>query len=291
MNQLETFRASYARLVATIAGVPADSTESTRFIEAFTSVPREQFIGSGPWRIVTQNGYVTVPADDPAFLYQDFAIALQPEKHINNGQPSLHLRCLAALQIKPGEKVVHVGAGTGYYTALLATLVGTSGSVVAYEVDQHLADNAITNLKNYSNVSVQNRSGVEPPLPECDVIYVNAGATAPMDCWLDPLCPGGRLLFPLTTAHGFGAMLLVTRKTENEFAAKFVIQAAFIHCLGARDGDTEKRLAETFNRGSIGNYQRQGGMWEVKSLRRKTEPNGTCWFAGNGWWLSTVAPP
>jgi len=63
MNQLETFRASYARLVATIAGLPADSTESTRFIEAFTSVPREQFIGSGPWRIVTQNGYVTVPGD------------------------------------------------------------------------------------------------------------------------------------------------------------------------------------------------------------------------------------
>src|SRR5215467_4085381 len=235
MNRLESFRASYARLVATIAGVSVDSTESTPFIEAFTSVPREQFIGPGPWRIVTNSGYVTVPADDPAFLYQDFAVALQPDKHINNGQPSLHVRCLAALQIKTGEKVVHVGAGTGYYTALLATLVGPTGSVVAYEVDRQLADKAAANLKDYSNISLQNRSGVEAPLPECDVIYVNAGATSPMDAWLDALRTGGRLLFPLTTAHGFGAILLITRNTESQFAAKFVVQAAFIHCLGARD--------------------------------------------------------
>jgi protein-L-isoaspartate(D-aspartate) O-methyltransferase len=288
MNRLETFRASYARLVSTIAGLPADSAESTPFIEAFTSVPREQFIGPGPWRIVTNNGYVTVPADDPAFLYQDFAIALQPEKHINNGQPSLHVRCLAALQIKPGEKVVHVGAGTGYYTALLATLVGPTGSVIAYELDQSLADRAAANLRNYPNVSVQNRSGVEAPLRECDVIYVSAGATAPMDCWLNALRPGGRLLFPLTTAHGFGAMLLVTRKTENEHSAKFVIQAAFVHCLGGRDEDVGKKLAEAFKTGGMGNYQRKGGMWDVKSLRRNTRPDGTCWFAGNGWWLSTA---
>lgn len=290
MNQLETFRASYARLVATIAGVAADSTEGARFVEAFTSVPREQFIGAGPWRIVTNNGYVSVPGDDPAFLYQDFAVALQPDKHINNGQPSLHIRCLAALQIKTGEKVVHVGTGTGYYTALLATLVGPGGSVVAYEVDQQLADRAAANLKDYSNISVQNRSGVEAPLPECDVIYVNAGATGPMNPWLDALRPGGRLLFPLTTGHGFGAMLLVTKKTENEFAAKFVTQAAFVHCLGARDEQVGKKLAEAYKTGGMGNYQRQGGMWEVKSLRRNSEPDGTCWFAGNRWWLSTAQP-
>lgn len=289
MNRLETFRASYARLIATIGGVPADSTESIPLVEAFTSVPREQFIGSGPWRIVTQGGYVTVPADDPAFLYQDFAVALQPDQHINNGQPSLHVRCLAALQIKSGEKVVHVGAGTGYYTALLAALVGASGSVIAYEVDKQLADKAAANLKDYSNISLQNRSGVEGPLPECDVIYVNAGATSPMDAWVNALHPRGRLLFPLTTTHGFGAMLLVTRKSESELAARFIIQCAFIHCLGARDENTEKKLAEAFKTGGITNYQRQGGMWDVKSLRCKSEPNGSCWFAGNGWWLSTAA--
>jgi protein-L-isoaspartate(D-aspartate) O-methyltransferase len=290
MNRLESFRASYARLISTIAGIPADSTESTPFIEAFSSVPRENFIGPGPWRIVTNSGYVTVPADDPAFLYQDFAVALQPDKHINNGQPSLHVRCLAALQMKTGEKVVHVGAGTGYYTALLATLVGAGGAVIAYEVDQQLADKAAANLKDHSNISVQNRSGVEAPLPGCDIIYVNAGATGPMDAWLDALRPGGRLLFPLTVANGFGAMLLVTRKTENEYAAKFVVQAAFIHCIGARDERVGNKLAEAFKTGGMGNYQRKGGMWDVKSLRRNSEPDGSCWFAGNRWWLSTTQP-
>jgi protein-L-isoaspartate(D-aspartate) O-methyltransferase len=162
--------------------------------------------------------------------------------------------------------------------------------VIAYEVDKQLAEKAAANLKNYSNVSLQNRCGVDGPLPECDVIYVNAGATAPMNAWLDALQPGGRLLFPLTTTNGFGAMLLVTRESESQFAAKFVIQAAFIHCLGARDEQIGKRLAEAFKTGGMGNYQRQGGMWDVKSLQRNAQPNGTCWFAGNGWWLSTAAP-
>jgi protein-L-isoaspartate(D-aspartate) O-methyltransferase len=77
---------------------------------------------------------------------------------------------------------------------------------------------------------------------------------------------------------------------ENGFSTKFVIQAAFIHCSGARDEATGKKLADAFKTGGIGNYQRQGGMWDVKSLRRDGKPDSTCWFAGNSWWLSTSAP-
>ncbi len=289
MSHLQSFRESYARLITKIAGVPAESADSARFIAAFGTVPREQFIGAAPWRIVTHNGYVSVPAEDPAFLYQDFAVALRPEKHLNNGQPSLHVRCLAALQIKVGESVVHVGSGTGYYTALLAYLVGPTGSVIAYEIEPDLAGKAAANLKDYSNVSIESRSGADGGLPQCDVLYVNAGATAPLNVWLDALRPGGRLLFPLTTAHGFGAILLVTKATENGFAAKFVCQAAFIHCFGAHDSETAGKLAEAFKGGGIGNGQRQGTMWKVKSLQRNTEPDASCWFAGNGWWLSTGA--
>jgi protein-L-isoaspartate(D-aspartate) O-methyltransferase len=285
MSRLETFRASYAKLVAAIAGLPADATP---LIDAFASVPRERFIGSPPWKVVAQTGYVSVPTDDPAFLHQDFAVALIPDRHINNGQPSLHARCFGALQIKPGEKIVHVGGGTGYYSALMATLIGPTGSVVAYEVDKDLAGKAQANLSDYPNVTVQNRSAAEGPLPECDVVYVNAGATAPLNAWLDCLRPGGRLLFPLTADKGFGAMLLVTR-TDDGFAARFVCPAAFIHCLNARDEETAKKLAEAFVSGGITNFQRKGAMWEIKSLHRNTQPNGTCWFAANGWWLSTGA--
>lgn len=282
--ETDNFRAAYARLITGIAGLGSDTNPIG---EAFTAIPREVFIGPAPWQIVTQAGYVTIACEDPSFLYQDFAVALVPERQINNGQPSLHARCFGALQVKPGETVIHVGAGSGYYSAVLARLAGSAGSVIAYEIDNDLAAKAAANLSGYSNVDVRNRSGVEGSLPECDVVYVNAGATAPPATWLDALRVGGRLLFPLTTALGFGAMLLITRTGDDSFATRFVCQVAFIHCVGARDEDAGKKLAEAFNTGGLMNLQRKGTLWEVKSLRRGGEPDNTCWFGGNGWWLST----
>lgn len=285
MNHLESFRATYAQLITGIAGASADA----RLVAAFASVPRERFIGPSPWRVVTSAQYVTVTSDNPAFLYQDFAVGLLPEMHINNGQPSLHARCLAALQIKAGETAVHVGAGTGYYSAILARLVEPVGSVIAYEIVKELADKAAAHLADFPGVTVRQCPGTEGPLPECDVIYVNAGATAPLDVWLDALRPGGRLLFPLTATQAFGGMLLATKFPDGRFAAKFVSPALFIHCVGARDEKTGQKLGEAFQSGGLWHPQRQGAVWEVKSLHRHSQPDDTCWFAGNGWWLSTAA--
>lgn len=286
MNRLEAYRDFYARLVTGLAAIPPTASG---LVGAFASVPREKFLGPGPWRMVTRTGYLVSPTDDPTFVYQDFAIALIPEKHINNGQPSLHARCLAALEIKPGETIIHAGAGTGYYSALLAILAGNEGSVIACELEKNLADRAAANLSAYPNVTVQNRSAVEPPLPECDVIYVSAGATGPMDAWLDALRPGGRLLFPLTGSQGGGAMFLITKIAAETFAAKFVSPAAFIHCLGARDDGTAKKLDETFKAVQQGGATRNG-IASVQSLHRGTRPDESCWFAGNEWWLSTQPP-
>jgi protein-L-isoaspartate(D-aspartate) O-methyltransferase len=117
-------------------------------------------------------------------------------------------------------------------------------------------------------------------LPTCDVIYVNAGATDPMDVWLDALRPGGRVLFPLTPAQGAGGMLLLTRTAaDGGFTARFVCQAMFIPCFGARDDEVAKRLTEAFQ---------AGGLRNVQSLRRHTPPDSTCWCSGRGWWLSTA---
>lgn len=276
MDPLETHRAFYAKLVTANAGVPP----TDRLVTAFASVPRERFVGPGPWRVFTPGGYVATP-HDPAFLYQDVVVALKSEAQINNGQPTLHAACLAALRIELGEALVHVGAGSGYYSAILAELTGPTGSVVAYEVDGELAQRATDNLAEYSHVTVQHRSGSEGPLPECDVIYVSAGATDPMDVWLDALRPGGRLLFPLTAAQGAGGMLLLTRRAGNQWAARFVCQAVFIPCLGARDDEVAKRLAEAF---------KGGGLRDVQSLRRHSSPDATSWCVGRGWWLSTALP-
>lgn len=272
---LEAFRSFYARNMAARGGMPAIEE---RLARAFNAVERERFLLKGPWRVFAGTHYITTPSNDPAFLYQDIVVALEDEGGINNGQPSLHAVCLANVNPSDGERVVHVGAGSGYYTAILATLVGPAGTVTAYEIEQALAERASAGLADYANVTVHQRSGSEGPLPSADVVYVSAGATAPLDVWLDALRPGGRLMFPLTPAEGVGGMLLVTQKTEQRFSAAFVSTAMFIPCLGARDDTTAARLSEAF---------RRGGTEMVSSLYRTKPVDGTCWFEGDGWWLST----
>ena len=278
MATLEAHRRFFAELITAKAGTPKSSLTS-----AFAATPRERYLGPGPWKVFTGRGYISTPSDDPAFLYQDIVVALGEEQQINNGQPALHALCLAALNVKKGENVVHIGAGTGYYTAVLAELVGSEGKVIAYEIEPDLAQRATRNLADLPNVTIHSRSGAEGLLPECDAIYINAGATEPLDIWLDALHPSGRLLFPLTPdgaggMPGFGRMLLVTRVTEERFDARCLFPVAFIPCIGARDRESANKLAEAFKREDAG---------KVRSLRRKTPPDESCWCSGKGWWLST----
>jgi len=274
MDRLEAHRSFYASLITASVGVPP---QGSRLAAAFAATPRERFVGQGPWRVFTPAGYIETPTDDPAFLYQDVTVALKAEEQINNGQPVLHALCLASLKPQEGETVLHIGAGTGYYTAVLAHLVGPAGSVVGYELEEDLAARAADNLSGLPQAAVHHRSGSEGPLPDCDCLYVSAGATAPLDIWLDALRPGGRLLFPLTPAQGAGGMLLVTR-TSPGFEARMVCRVAFIPCAGARDEETAEKLTAAFQRTDT-----------VRSLHRNTPPDETCWCSGRGWWLSTAA--
>lgn len=237
-----------------------------------------------PWKVYTPVGYIEVPSSDPAFLYQDIVVSLGTEAPLNNGQPVLHAYCLAALNVKNGERVVHIGAGTGYYTTLLAKLVGTAGRVDAYEIDGDLAPCAIRNLAHFPNVGMHARSGSVGPLPDCDAIYVNAGASAPLDLWLDALLPMGRLLFPLAPAEGVGAMLLIKKKESGTFSAEFLVQARFVPCLGAQDEVTAQRLVEAFRKSD---WSRVKTLHRGQAAEHDIAPGGSCWFQGQGWWLST----
>jgi protein-L-isoaspartate(D-aspartate) O-methyltransferase len=256
----------------------AGAAQNAALKAAFASTPRERFLGKGPWKVVTKGDYIDTPSDDPAFIYVDAAVALDPSANINNGQPTLHAMCLAALDIEKGETITHIGAGTGYYTALLSKLTGPTGIVYAFELQPHLADRAKCYLAEMSNVTVQNCSGTESALPPSDVVYVCAGATGPQSVWLDALRKNGRLLFPLTPDNGAGGMLLIKRlATADRYMAKFLSAAMFIPCVGARDEETAERLSDAFSRGV---------MKGVQSLRCNSPADETCCFAGNGWWLS-----
>ncbi len=274
-DRSEKLRSFYAELICAAAKLG-----DPRIEQAFRTVKREPFAGPGPW-LITLGGhaYVKTADDDPAFLYQNVLLALDSERGINIGMPSAHAYWLGACEINEGETVLQIGAGSGYYTAILAHLVGASGRVHAYEIDEGLAARARDNLKDLPHVDVRTQSGVGSELPKADLIYVCAGAAQPARSWLDALRPGGRLLFPLAPEWVLGGMLLVRRPDRGAvWPAKFAGRAQFVGCVGLQDEEAGRRLKDAFAKD-----------WEnVRSLHLESAPDQTCWYAGDGWWLSTA---
>ena len=87
---------------------------------------------------------------NPVYLYQDALVGIIPERGLNNGQPWLHAMLIAAAA-QPGEHVVNIGAG-GYYTAILAHMVGERGWLAAIEFDDGLAERVAANFAAQPNV-------------------------------------------------------------------------------------------------------------------------------------------
>lgn len=226
MTDLADVRRFYARMMAANAG-PADP----RLEDVFAAVPREAFLGAGPWSVVAGNGKVETPSADPVHVYQNVLVSLDADKGINNGEPFLHAMWIGKVAPEPAEAVIHIGAGTGYYTALLARLV-SPGAVTAFELDADLASRAASNLESYENVNVIHGDAVTSRLPPSDIIYVNAGIVAPPAEWLKALKPGGRMVFPWRPAERVGLAVMVTR-TEQGFACDPFMRSWFIPCTGA----------------------------------------------------------
>ena len=271
MDEIAKRRRAYAAEITRRVSDP-------RIEAAFAAVPREDFAGPPPWRIGSGGLFGQTTSDDPARLYDDVLVAIDAGRGINNGQPSLHAQSIDALALKAGETVVQIGAGAGYYTAILAELVGPKGRVVAYEIEPDIAERARANLAGYPQVEVRARSGVED-LPEADAIYVNAAATHPLRAWLDALKVGARLLFPLQADRSSGAMLQITRpKSGDSWPAGFLSAIVFIACEGGQDPKIARRLDDAF---------RRGGSERVRSLRLSGAPNRSDWLRGDGWALST----
>ncbi|KIZ48046.1 MULTISPECIES: methyltransferase domain-containing protein [Rhodopseudomonas] len=270
-DRSQKYRTFYAELIA--------GHRDPRVRDAFAAVPREPFAGPGPWSMKgLGKAYVLTPDDDPAFLYQDALVALDAARGVNIGQPGVHALWLAAVRPQPGEQVLQVGAGSGYYTAILAHLVGPQGRVFAYEIDPDFAARARDNLKDLPQVELRAESAIADGLPKVDVVYVCAGITQPSWAWIEALRPGGRLLFPLQPPEGVGGMLLIERPAQGTaWPAKFVSRAAFINCVGPQDPEAGRRLTAAF----------AGGWESVRSFWIDDAPDDNCWYSGDGWWLST----
>src|SRR5437879_12256889 len=88
-------------------------------------------------------------------------------------------------------------ARPGYYTAILAEVVGPTGRVTAIEVDPWLASRAGSNLSYLAHVQVLAGDGGEIDLGPSDAIFINTGATHPRAMWLERLRMGGGALVPV----------------------------------------------------------------------------------------------
>jgi protein-L-isoaspartate(D-aspartate) O-methyltransferase len=271
-NRLAACRQFYAKMVAAGGGQLREDLE-----RAFEIVPREYFLGAGPWLAASVSGtFVVTPTDDPIHVYQNVLFALDWQKRINNGEPFLHGHLLGALSPARGNVALHIGCGTGYYTAILAHLVGPSGKVIAYEIEPELGRRAVENLKPWDNVEVRVSSGVGHDLPRCDAIYVSAGATRPIAHWLDALNEDGKLLFPLIGLEGAGVPLLVAR-LPDALAAKVIGYCSFVPCQGAFEPDEAAHVTAAF---------RSGTLRKTRSLIRNDKPDNNAVLIGEGWWLS-----
>ena len=235
------------------------NVRSEAVLEAFATVPRERFLGPAPWTVRgTMDPAAYAPAgDDPSLVYHNVPIALDLARDLYNGQPGLIARWLEDLAIGPGARVLHVGAGTGYFTAVIGQLVGSSGRVWAVEVDEGLAARARANVAAWPWIDVAHGDGVTGLPAAVDVVLVHAGATHVLDAWLDPIGDGGRILVPLTGAMpamgahlGKGMMLLATRR-GRDWHARVSSMVAIYSLVGARDDAMNAALGQAMMSGAL----------------------------------------
>jgi protein-L-isoaspartate(D-aspartate) O-methyltransferase len=294
MNLNDT-RQYYAQEIRAVSNI-----QCAALVTALGKVPRERFLGPGPWQIVNADPWQIMPPNtgvgaggsyrstddaDPKHLYHNVLVAIDVSRKLNNGLPSALVWWLDCLGLRQGDRVLHVGCGTGYYSAIIAEVVGPTGEVISVEVDADIASRARDNLAYLKHVKVVCADGGEYDPGPADAVFVNAGATHPRSVWLDCLRPEGRLILPLTMTYdqvqsGTGLLLKVERAAGG-FPTRFISPVMIFSCLGSRDAERNSRLGQALA-GSV-------AFGSVQSLRRdKHDPDETCWLHDTDCCLSTM---
>lgn len=213
------------------------SLYSPKVTEALLKVPRHCFVEASPEE-----------------AYEDKAISLkkQNDEVVSTiSQPSIVAHMLEELQLEAGNKVLEVGAGSGYNAALISYLVGPEGQVITMEYDKDMAERAKANLKDYPNVEVicgDGRYGYEDRAPFTRIVATVTAIDVYLE-WQRQLADGGLMLLPLEYVPGFTRLLKLQRK-GNELQGRFNWAVNFVPMAGeslGKDPDLDElaRLLRT----------------------------------------------
>jgi len=193
---------------------------------AFRAVPRELFL----------------PGIPAAQAYHDEAVVTLWDSDrrplSSSSQPSIMAAMLEQLAVQPGDRVLEVGAGTGYNAALLAHLAGASGHVVCVDIDEQVARQAraILDRAGRSTVEVIHADGVAGWAAGApyDRIILTASARDLAPAWLAQLTRTGRLVLPLSL-RGMQRSVAFVRDGEH-LTSHSIVNCGFMPLRGALAG-------------------------------------------------------
>ena len=178
---------------------------------------------------VAREAFVSDPLKE--FAYEDSALPIEAGQTIS--QPYIVARMIELLELEPGNKVLEVGAGSGYATAVMSRI---AGKVYAIERHDELAKLARRRLKalGYSNVEIICADGTKglPEQAQFDAILVSAGGPKVPEALKQQLAIGGRLVIPVgRDVHQ--TLLRVRRIDKDEFEQEDYGAVTFVPLIGA----------------------------------------------------------
>ncbi len=199
--------------------------KDARIEAAFRAIPRHLFLPG-------------VPLEE---VYRDQAIptkTVDGEAVSSSSQPEIMATMLEQLGLESGLRVLEIGAGTGYNAALMAHVVGETGTLTTMDVDADLADGARSRLAaaGLDRVHVVRGDGGlgHPDGAPYDRIILTVGAWDIAPAWVAQLQPGGRLVLPLTVGGSQKSVAFV--QAADHLASVSVKDCAFMRLRGAFAG-------------------------------------------------------
>jgi protein-L-isoaspartate(D-aspartate) O-methyltransferase len=194
----------------------ARGVEDERVLDAFREVPREVFVAAG----LEDSAYTDapLPIGESQTISQPFVVALMVE----------------ALQIRPGDRVLEVGAGSGYAAAILSRLAAEVYAIERHPSLAHEARKRIEQL-GYENVKLRAGDGTLgwPEAAPFDAILVSAGGSDVPPALLDQLAPGGRMVIPVGTSRE-QELVRITKSADGRLGTESLGPVVFVPLIRER---------------------------------------------------------